>query len=131
MKFKKILLKEPDTPNVNGIIFSKEAIESIHNQIQLKKGKLLGELGQTNVSEIVCMKDAKLVVTDSHIENNKLYVDIELLDLPNSGQLIELIKSEMLVVGGRYTAKLNENNEVDENISIHAIDLIAKEDTLK
>lgn len=118
-KLKGVLLKEADTPNLNGVIYSKEVLESIHNQIQKNKGTILGELGQTNENPYVNVKNAVLKVDNSTYKDGKLYIDASLLkdDLP-----LEFLQPAL------RTMATVEDNIVQGDVKVMSIDLVKKED---
>lgn len=120
IKLSQVLLKESDKPNLNGIVYSKEALESIHQQIQENKGKIFGQLGQGDgVGMSVDMNDVVSVVEDSQLEDGKLSVDLNVLnpELP-----IEYLRPAL-----RSTGTVTEGI-VQNDVKIIAVDLVRKED---
>lgn len=121
-RLKGVLLKEADKPNINGIAYSKEALESIHNQIQENKGRFLGELGQSGVSGTnVHIKNAVLIVEDSRFDGKELSVDLAFLDdsklsLPD------------LTPALRTAATTIRDSVVQKDVKLIAVDLVRKDE---
>jgi len=118
IKLSSVLLKEADTPNLNGTIFSKKALESIHTQIQENKGRILGELGQDNsVGSGVNTAKAISIVEDSKFEDGKLFVDVIFRE--------DKIPMEFLQPALRVTAS-PKDNVIEDDVKLIAVDWIIK-----
>jgi len=119
IKLSGVLLKESDKPNLNGIIYSKEALESIHKQIQENKGKIYGELGQSNLSgPSVDMSKIVSVVEDSKYEDGKLFVDVRVIK--------ENLPMDLLQPAIRSMGTVTDN-VVQDDVKITAVDLVRKD----
>lgn len=121
MKVSKILLKQADVPNANGHIYTKECLEKIHTQIQELKGKVLGEFGQSGISNTVDISKAVVVTKDSTLEDDKIYIDVEFI---KEGLQLDLLAPALrgMVEDGDM-----EGNTI-HNMKITAIDFCLKED---
>lgn len=118
IKLSNVLLKEAGKPNLNGNIYSKEALESIHKQIQENKGKIFGELGQTDVSGTeVNLSKAVSVVEDSNYEDGKLFVDVKVMK--------ENLPMDLLQPALRTVSTVTDN-EVQDDVTLISVDLIKK-----
>lgn len=120
-RLKGVLLKEADKPNINGITYSKEALESIHKQIQENKGRFLGELGQSEASATtVHMKNAALAVEDSQFDGKELSVDLVFFD-DSKLSLPDLTPA-------LRTAASVRDSVVQKDVKLIAVDLVRKDE---
>lgn len=88
---KKFKVKIADTisPNKNGEVFSKEALESMYKSIE--NDKIIGQLGSIKQSGGVELSKATHLIKNPTMENDSLMAEIEFLETPWSEQLKEIL----------------------------------------
>lgn len=135
MKVKGILIKSKDTPNVNGYIYSDEALKSINNQIN-ESSTILGEFGQTNTENDVQLDNTVCRVMKSEYEDGNLYVDMEILSTQASSKIPKNEDDEddeydlsEFTFGIRGYGSVSDSI-IGEDFKLVSIDLIKKDTTI-
>lgn len=100
-----VLFKEADKPNINGMVWTKEALEDVHNQIKerVKDNKFVGEFGKVSDPN-VNLSNAGFIVKDSNFEDGALSIDVEVLDKPDAETMVQMIQDGKLVPVDVYEA---------------------------
>lgn len=116
MKYKAEVLKA-DALTCKGRIYTKECLESANNYIQekLKNDGLLGEFSE-NIDEFeIDTKTVSHKITDSYVENDTLYVDLEMLNTPMGINVQNALNSGLkLYACTRGVGMLNDDNTVSD-----------------
>ena len=135
MKVKGILIKSKDTPNVNGYIYSDEALKSINKQIN-ESSTILGEFGQTNTENDVQLDNTVCRVMKSEYEDGNLYVDMEILSTQASSKIPKNEDDEddeydlsEFTFGIRGYGSVSDSI-IGEDFKLVSIDLIKKDTTI-
>lgn len=135
MKLKRILLKEAGVPNVNGVVYSNEALQSIEEQIN-ETGEIYGELGQSFEifhHGIIDIRNIVTKTTSSEYIDDKLFIDVEILPTPSSNIIPKNKNGEYDLSEFTFGMRGYANDMKDSTVldfSLVSIDLIRKKDTL-
>ena len=133
-KFTAIIATTVDTPNRNGIIYSKAAMEEAIKKMQpiIDEGRLMGELGQG--SSAVNLGNVSHKIDKLWIEDGKGYGDITILNTPQGKIVEDLLNIEptpvslgMRCIGTPEYSTEDPKIGVVKDLSIITMDIIQNE----
>jgi hypothetical protein len=124
------LIKQPliygNVKNVNGRIYTQEAIDTIKNQYSgvVSKGRALGELGHPEYN-FGTLHNVSHSIEAIYQDGDVLYGDIKILDTPQGAELRNLYDAGEIVFRPRSAATVNKDGTVDI-LQIYSFDAIYK-----
>jgi len=80
-------------PNINGLIYSKEMVESI---LKTDPKKLIGTIGSMNDTQPIEMEEVSHKVNNIYKEGNDVYAELEVIDTNYGDILKQLIEKNCI-----------------------------------
>ena len=125
-----------NTPNKNGICYSKDGADDLILQFNSRKHPMFGEMGRDTNLELVTLMNISHKINDITSDGDSMIATIEILDTPKGRDLQMYIDMDMIEFKPNGYCEMGENGEitkltlisVDAAIKqpIDAVDLITK-----